>query len=438
MRVDILAIGSQGDVQPGLALGLGLRRAGHRVRIVTLGGVEELVRSHGLDHLAIGNSPREIANTAEGRDWVEHRGSAVGFLRGFVRVAASLIETGIARYWQSCGDAEALVVTPMGLPVGMHIAERLRVPLIRVAYAPTRTDWAGRDNLITAVRGDATAFLAAAFRLLLWSRLRHITNAARREILALPPLPFSEPLSAMDRKGIPLLAAYSEAVVPRPANWGRWLHVTGYWFLDDTPGWVPPRELVDFLGSGPRPVFVGFGSTPFPEPEAATDLVVGALTRAGQRGVVVAGGSGLATGRLTDDVLSVDSLPHSWLFPRVCAAVHHGGAGVAGAALRAGLPSVVVPIFGDQPFWGRRVFDLGAGPRPIPARRLSLHALASAIRDAVGDAGIRRRAAHIGRRIRAEDGVARAVEAFHECVGMTITPIDRPITMTAVAGVHVT
>jgi sterol 3beta-glucosyltransferase len=419
VRIDILAIGSQGDVRPTVALGLGLRAAGHRVRIVTLGGFEELVRGHGLDHLAIGGSLPEIANGAAGRDWIEHRGSAIGFLRGFVRVAATLIETGIANYWPAGRDAEALIVTPMGLPVGASVAERLRLPLLRVSFAPSRTDWDTRKSLASAMRANSEALAVALLRQAIWSKLRSVTNAARRKILALPPLPFTDPLRAMDRKGIPQLEAYSPAVVPRPPNWERWIHVTGYWFLDDNPGWTPPRALVDFLAAGPPPLFVGFGSTPFPGPEAATDLVVGALRRAGQRGVVAAGGSGLATGRLSDDVLSIDFVPHNWLFPRVCAAIHHGGAGVVGAALRAGLPSVVVPVFADQPFWGQRVFELGAGPRPIPARRLSMEALVHAIQGAVGDEDMRRRAAGIGRQIRSEDGVARAVDAFHEYVGVT-------------------
>ena len=163
-------------------------------------------------------------------------------------------------------------------------------------------------------------------------------------------------------------------------------------------------------------MFVGFGSTPFPQAEAATNLVVDALQRAGQRGIVVAGSSGLATGRLTDEVLSVDEVPHDWLLPKVSAAVHHGGAGVTGAALRAGLPSVVVPVFGDQPFWSERVYALGAGPKPIPARRLTAERLAAAIRATV-DPDMRHRAASVSVSIRQEDGVAGAVRAIEEYAG---------------------
>ena len=416
MRIDILAIGSQGDVQPYVALGLGLRAAGYDVRMVTLGGFEKLVGGHGLPHLTIGGSPREIANTDAGRAWVEKRKSAGGFLRGFVRLAESLIEAGMAGYWNAGQDAEALIVSPMGLLIGGHIAERLCVPMVQAPLVPpilpTRYDWDGRRTARTAFRAGLNVAIDSAFHFLMWNKLRGVTNAARRQVLGLPPLPFTEPLGAHRRRFL-MLAGYSPAVVRRLPDWDSRVHVTGYWFLDDFAAWVPPADLLDFLASGPPPVFVGFGSTPFPNPEATSQLVVQALTRAGQRGVVVSGGSGLATGRLSDNVLGVDSIPHGWLFPRLAAAVHHGGAGVTGAALRAGLPSVVVPVFADQPFWGNRVFQLGAGPRPIPAKNLTADNLTVAIQAAAGKE-MRRAAAALGEQIRKEDGVARALEVLEK------------------------
>ncbi len=421
MRIDLLAIGSRGDVQPLVALGLGLRKAGHRVRIVTLGGFEDFVRGHGLEHVSITSSPHNIAATAEGQDWIKQRDSVIGFLRGFVRVARTLVEDGMANYWSVCQDTEALVTSAGGLLLAVQVAEKKGVPLVRAQLAPsapTRHDWTGRTSRAIAARGAWDAYVGAAFRLLLWQGLRRATNRARRQILGLPPLPLQEPFAALNRRRVPLLDGYSPAVVPRPPDWGSWIHVTGYWFLDETPEWVPPNELLDFLGSGRPPVFVGFGSTPFPRPEATTKLVAQALARAEQRGILVAGGSGLATGRLTEDVLSVDSVPHDWLFPQACAAVHHGGAGVTAAALRAGLPSVVVPVFADQPFWGRRVFELGAGPRPIPAKQLTADALATAIR-LTGCREMRRHAADLGERIRTEHGVARAVEVIQQHLGET-------------------
>jgi UDP:flavonoid glycosyltransferase YjiC (YdhE family) len=416
MRVDIVAIGSRGDVQPFVALGLGLQNAGHRVRIVALSGFEELVCGHGLEYLAIGESPREIANTSAGRDWIRDRSSTLGFLRGFVRVARSRITEGIARYWQDCQDTEAVIVSPMGFLIGMHIAERLGIPVIRAQVepptVPTLYDWNGRKSLAAAAERGWATFLDITFNFLGWTLLRGTTNAARRQTLDLPPLPI------LWRKilHLPLLCGYSPAVVPKLPDFGDWIHVTGYWFLDDLPGWVPPREVVAFLESGPPPVFIGFGSTPFPEPEATTDLVVRALTRSGRRGILVAGGTGMATGQLTDTILAVDFVSYPWLFRHVSAVVHQGGAGVTGAALRAGLPCVTVPVFGVHPFWAKRVFELGVAPPPIPAARLTEDKLVAAI-EATAGSEMRRRAAALSERIRGEDGMARAVEIVEKHLG---------------------
>jgi len=424
MRIDIVAIGSRGDVQPFVALGLGLRLAGHSVRIVTLNGFEDLVAGRGLDYLAIGESPQAIASTAAGQEWVKNRSSTLGYLRGFVRLAGAKIQEGIATYWPACQDTEALIVSPMGILVGVHIAERLGVPMIRAQVeppsVPTIYDWDGRKSLAAAIRRGWAAFLDVGFHFLGWTALRGSTNAARQRILGLPPLP---------RWGfkigrLPLLCGYSPSVVPQLPDFGDWIHVTGYWFLPDRPGWSPPRELVDFLAAGPPPVFIGFGSTPFPQPEATTDLVVRAVTRSGQRGILVAGGTGMPTGQLTGNILSVDVVPYAWLFQHVSAVVHQGGAGVTGLALRAGLPNVTVPVFGVHPFWGKRIFELGAAPPPIPAKSLTDDKLAAAIR-ATASHKMHSRAAAIGEQIRREDGVARAVEIVEKHLGRDARSLAR-------------
>ena len=150
--------------------------------------------------------------------------------------------------------------------------------------------------------------------------------------------------------------------------------------------------------------------------EELTKLVVQALVRVKQRGILLTGWGGLASTNFSDDVFSMESAPHDWLFPRMAAVVHHGGAGTTAAGLRAGIPTVIMPFFADQPFRGRRVYELGAGTPPIPRKRLSVERLAEAIRAATADKQMRDRAATLGRSIRAEDGVSRAVEAFHRHV----------------------
>jgi sterol 3beta-glucosyltransferase len=209
---------------------------------------------------------------------------------------------------------------------------------------------------------------------------------------------------------MPVLYGYSQHVLPRPHDWAARYEVTGYWLLDAAGGWEPPAELVQFLEAGPPPVYIGFGSMGSKDPAAAGRLAIEALARSGQRGILAAGWGGMQATELPATVHLISSVPHSWLFPRMAAVVHHGGAGTTAAGLRAGVPSVLVPFMGDQPFWGRRVATLGVGPTPIPRKRLTAERLATAIGEAVSNAAMRQRASDLGQVLRAEDGIGRAVE----------------------------
>jgi sterol 3beta-glucosyltransferase len=186
--------------------------------------------------------------------------------------------------------------------------------------------------------------------------------------------------------------------------------VTGYWFLDLAGEYTPPPALLDFLAAGDPPVSIGFGSMVDHEKEEMTRLIVQALDQARQRAVLLGGWAELGFGQLPDNIFPLDFAPHDWLFPRMAAVVHHGGAGTTAAGLRAGVPNVIVPFFADQFFWGWRVAQLGAGPQPIPRKELSAQKLVGAIRQAVGDAGMCARARVLGEQVRAEDGIAQAVE----------------------------
>jgi sterol 3beta-glucosyltransferase len=185
--------------------------------------------------------------------------------------------------------------------------------------------------------------------------------------------------------------------------------VTGYWFLDRRDDWHPPSSLANFLASGPPPVYVGFGSLAGWTPDGVVAAAIAALRKTGQRGVLATGGERVPPD-LPADVYAIESAPHDWLFPRMAALVHHGGAGTTAEGLRAGKPAVICPTtLNDQAFWGRRVGALGAGPEPVPQRKLTVERLTGAIRAAVGDRGMRERAAELGKEIRVEKGVARAV-----------------------------
>jgi sterol 3beta-glucosyltransferase len=248
----------------------------------------------------------------------------------------------------------------------------------------------------------------------MWQGFRSADKLARQQVLGLPAAPFWGPYDADCVRGMPVLYGYSPSVIPRPSDWDDDTHVTGYWFLDSEDKWNPPTALLDFLESGPAPVYIGFGSMSNRNPEETAGLVVNALKQIDQRAILLSGWSGLHKNDLPESIFMIDSIPHSWLFPRVAAVVHHGGAGTTAAGLRAGVPSVVVPFFGDQPFWGARVAELGVGPKPAPRKSLTAERLAQAIQTAVTDVAIRENAANLGSKIQAEDGVARAVDIIRE------------------------
>jgi UDP:flavonoid glycosyltransferase YjiC (YdhE family) len=237
-------------------------------------------------------------------------------------------------------------------------------------------------------------------------------------MLDLPPLPITGFYDHLYRRNIPQMYGYSPTVVPKPADWPDRFVVSGYWFLDQAGEYKPPVALCNFLDAGPAPVYIGFGSVVGRDPIRLTETILDAVKRSGGRRFILAKGWGGLETHLTGDeqVFVIDEMPHDWLFPKMEAVVHHGGAGTTAAAMRAGVPSVVVPFSGDQPFWGQRVRMSGTGPAPIPHTRLNAVRLATAIRTAASDDSIRERAQAIGERIRAEDGISRAIEAFERWV----------------------
>ncbi|MCI0397774.1 MAG: glycosyltransferase [Chloroflexi bacterium] len=413
MNVVLLAVGSRGDVQPLVALGLGLQAAGHQVCLATHPEFAPFVTGWGLGFRPVEGNPRAMIESEAGQAWLASGRNPIRFIRHFFELMEPVAGRFLVTVWEACQGAEAIIYSTLGV-AGYYVAKALGIPALGAPLQPLHPTRAFPSVSFPDIKLGSWYNLLTHYLVLqlLWQPLRPLVERWRRETLGLPPTSFWGPLRPMQAEHHPVLYGFSQAVLPRPADWGPWLHVTGYWFLDAPPGWQPPAGLVEFLASGPPPVCVGFGSMQSRDPEAVTEIVLAALARARQRGILITGWGGLGQADLPPDVFKAEAIPHDWLFPRVAAVVHHGGAGTTAAGLRAGVPSILVPFFGDQPFWADRVRALGVGPAPVPRRALTVERLAQAIMMAVQDEGMRRRAAALGRQIRAENGVARAVTAF--------------------------
>lgn len=422
MRVRIITSGSQGDVRPYVALGVGLRAAGHDVRIVVHPGFEGLVRKRGLDFAPIAGDPREAAGDDRLRGVHDRGRNPLRWWQALRDVEAPLMRQRLRECWEGCQDADVIIVSTLPYLFGYAIARKLDVPLVRAFYfpvSPTRSCPAGSLPSWVSLGGRLNLVTYDLQRQLLWEVARPWLGQACRALWGAYPLPRREPFGDLDRQQRLLLYGYSQAVAPRPADWGSWLEVTGYWFLDRTAQWTPPPELAAFLDDGDPPVCIGFGSMTFDRTELV-DIVSGALARAGRRGVLLAGWGNLRPPELPKNMITVDWAPLNWLFPRMAALVHHGGAGTTANGLRAGVPTVVVPFLYDQFFWASRVHALGAGPRPISRKGLTAASLARSIQIAVDDDEMRRRAGNVSAQILAEDGVEQAVRAFERHMGSSI------------------
>jgi UDP:flavonoid glycosyltransferase YjiC (YdhE family) len=413
VRIAILASGSRGDVEPYLALGQGLQRAGHAVRLVTHENYEGYVTSHGVGFWPVEGDVQAVAQSREMQERLG-KGSFLAVMSQMAkearRGAIALAEGGLA----ACQGMDLLIAGIGGVFVGVALAEKLGLPLVQAYYIPLTPTRAYPSFLLPKLpRWFGGALNRLSYHLaqqVMWQGFRSADGLARREVLGLAAAPFWGPYHADCLDGYPILYGFSPSVIPPAPDWDDDTHVTGYWFLEPAGDWTPPPALTEFLQAGPPPVFVGFGSMSDRKPEKTADLILQALTRTQQRAVLLSGWGGLRAADLPDSVFMLESIPFSWLFPHVAAVVHHGGAGTTSAGLRAGVPSIVIPFFGDQPFWGRRVAELGVGPEPIPRKKLTVERLAQAIRRAVTDETMRQRAAVLGAKIQAEDGVARAVE----------------------------
>ena len=416
-RVAIVAIGSWGDVGPLITLGAGLAGAGYEVVLVTHAAYAEDAGRAGLDFAPLSGDPVAIPEDERGRQWLESGGNGLRFALHLVRIARPLQRAVLDQAYAACRSCAAVLHTPFA-SFATHVAERLELPSIVVGQQPVTRTGAWRAFLVPDGLPLGRAGNRLSYRLMeqaMWQPYRSGFQRWRRDAGMPDAGPFG-PAARLYTGRVPVVYGFSGLVVPPPDDWPAWHRAAGYWTAPARGSWDrEDARVAAFLRDGTPPVFVGFGSMTSRNPERVLARVVEALRVVGRRGLLTgAAGAARSAGSASalleaPDMLVAEGFSHARALPGVAAAVHHGGAGTVATSLMAGVPTVVVPFFADQFFWGRRVAALGAGPEPLPMARLDAPGLAGRLRDVLASPSMRERAAGLGARLRAEDGVAAAV-----------------------------
>jgi sterol 3beta-glucosyltransferase len=415
--ITILTTGSRGDVQPYIALGIELKKAGHTVRLVTFENYGAWVKSFGLDFYPIKGDVSKVASS-ESMSEARKADNPLKLLLSFNKLK-SLVNDLQKDFFNACAGSEAIVYHP-GVAIGYFAAQHLQIPSILATpfpMTPTR-DYPALIFYNSVRLGRGFNFIThKIFEQVMWFASSAAIKQFWKKEFGTIPVGFACPFDKQNTRFNPTVISCSSFVFPRPNDWPAGVISTGYWFLDEEVNWNPPSDLVDFINGGKPPVYVGFGSIGDPALAAqTTQLVVDALKLSGQRGVLATGWSGMSKpDNIPEGIFMLESAPHSWLFPRMAAVVHHGGAGTTAASLRAGVPSVVTPYSNDQFAWGRRVFELGAGSKPIPRKNLTAEKLSDAIKFALTKE-ISDESKNLGKKIQSENGAEAAAKIIISCL----------------------
>jgi len=424
MNIVIQVVGSRGDVQPFVALGQELQKYGHRVRLATHNTFKEFVKKSNLEFFPIGGDPKELMAYM-----VKNPGlipSMKSLREGDIQKKRVMITEILDGCWKSCVDADidsqepfvadAIIANPPSF-AHIHCAQALGVPLHMMFTMPWSSTRAFPHPLANFKLGEIDPALInyASFSIvefLTWQGLGDIINKFRAT-LDLEPVPTMVGPALAEALEIPFTYCWSPALVPKPADWPAHIDVCGFFFRDPPP-YEPPTAIVEFLKAGSPPIYIGFGSIVLEDPAKITSLILEAVQLCGVRAIISKGWSNLGEGHpdQAGDVLFVGDCDHEWLFQHVTAVIHHGGAGTAACGLKNACPTLVVPFFGDQPFWGEMIAEAGAGPKPIPHKMLCSQNLVDAIQFLLAS-DTKSAAVKISSQMANEEGVKAAVLSFH-------------------------
>ncbi|BDA49996.1 Sterol 3-beta-glucosyltransferase [Coccomyxa sp. Obi] len=395
------------SAQPFVAVGLKLKEHGHRVRVATHSQLRSFVEQFGLEFYPLGGDPQVLADFAVQSKGVFPRGL------GQVKKVRQQIKAYVAGQLAACTEADPdhpdLAFKEFAHPQARFLHEKRHAlpPRLRRHFQP----FFGAVNRASFKAIDGAMFVGTG----------DILAKFRKDVLGQPSLlslkHYHRPLHYC---GVPVSYCWSPTLLPQPADWPATAEVVGFCQLEasDRMNYSPSEDLVQFLAAGPPPVYIGFGSMTLKHPHELARIVFTAVKEMGVRAVIGAGWGGLG---VVDDqeipegvyILRQRYVPHDWLFRQCTAVVHHGGAGTTGAGLAAGCPTMAIPFFGDQAFWGEMCRRSGVGPAPIAVEKLTSELLKEGLQFLMRPE-VKAAAQHLASRMAQEpEGTQAAVDSFH-------------------------
>jgi sterol 3beta-glucosyltransferase len=409
VRLLLSALGSDGDVEPFMALAQRLLAAGHRPLLATNDRFEARATALGIPFVRVGPSWDEaLAQQHFTRLLAEP--SPLRQLTMVTQMLAELQLPAIPELLELARQVDVVVCPPVSV-ASVAAARKVSTPHVSVHFAPLH-----RADHSTPTGGNLGRFVNRITWSVMGALLRRATDPSLNRIVSATGLtPWHDILLAGAHSSTLDLIAVSPHVLPRDPAWGRSTRTTGYWHVDE-PAWQPSAAL-EALTLREPPVVIGFGSMMGLDARAVTARILSAVKDLDRQVVIQAGWGALGAGPLPANVHALGFVPHAWLFARAACVVHHGGAGTTGAALRAGVPQAIAWHLGDQPFWAHKVHELGVGPKSRRHTHADAHWLRQAIDQMLSDSPMRARAKELGAEIAREDGASNAVRAIEAAFG---------------------
>ena len=421
MKIAITTVGTRGDLQPYIALGLGLKEAGHEVLIVSSKNEEAFVKNYGLAFFSLNVDIQKLMDGDEVQEMSKGNNPLkfiLSHLKGSKKLKQLMVDTQ-AEIWTACQFADIIIFHP-GMPIGFFIAqENKRISVMANPFPVIATSDYPAILFYTSPRLGKlfNKITHKIFEKLFWSLSKSaVVEFWNKSVKTKMNFSLSPTRQQID-SGMPVINGYSNLFFHHSKHWDNNIHTTGNWFIDNEPNFIPPTVLTNFIDNGEQPIYIGFGSMKDIESFKTTlNIIKEALDQTKQRAVVGLGWSKLSYNEsIPSNIFLIESIPHSWLFPKMKIVIHHGGAGTTATGLRVGKPTIIIPHNADQPAWGQRIFELGVGSKPIKKTKLTADNLASAILFAQ-QPNIISKADKLGQELRKENGVKNAVKIINDYI----------------------